>query len=133
MDWIYNSRTGTVMQVPSPIALAELKSGLGWHGPFKSKEKALAFYTANKSKNPGWKEPTGYLASLGNVPGAAVDTVGSAIVDKAGFSSENINAWLIRIGEILLGIVLIGVGIAKLTGNSNTVSKLVKAQVKNNG
>ena len=40
-----------------------------------------------------------------------------------GFNFGNI---ILRVGEILLGIVLIGVGVAKLTGTANVVSKAVK-------
>lgn len=38
--------------------------------------------------------------------------------------------WFLRIGEILFGIVLAGVGIARLTGVSNAVSKAVRMAPK---
>jgi hypothetical protein len=41
-------------------------------------------------------------------------------------ANANITAWFIRIGEVALGIVLIAVGVAKLTGASNVVTKAMK-------
>jgi len=127
--WLYNSRTGAVVQNLKPIAEVSLSSGLGWHGPFGSKDDALTYYTANKDKNPGWKPPTGLLGTIGNIP----DSIGSAVDDtiqsKLGLTDDNIRSWMIRIGEILLGIVLVGVGVAKLTGSTNAVAKLVKARI----
>jgi hypothetical protein len=38
----------------------------------------------------------------------------------------NLGEWFLRIGEIVLGIVLIGVGVAKLSGASNVVSEAAK-------
>lgn len=129
MDWIYNSRTGAVIILPKPFAAVQLKSGLGWHGPFNSKAEAIAFYNSNKAKNPGWKTPTTDVGdTIANIPESVTDEIGETVVDKLGFTNENITAWMIRIGEILLGIVLVGVGIAKLTGNTNAVAKLVKAK-----
>lgn len=38
------------------------------------------------------------------------------------------NLWL-RVSEVLLGIVLIGVGLARITGTQNVVSQVVKARI----
>lgn len=38
----------------------------------------------------------------------------------------NLPSWFLRVGEILLGIVLVGVGLARVTGTQNIVSKAVK-------
>jgi hypothetical protein len=127
--WLYNSRTGTVVQNIKPLADISLKSGLGWHGPFGSKDDVTAYYEKNKAQNPGWKAPTGFLSSVGNLPGAAVDTAQDAATKGLGLTDDNIRAWMIRIGEILLGIVLIGVGVAKLSGTTNAVASLVKAKI----
>ena len=51
--------------------------------------------------------------------GAATDVIG-------GF---NLGSWFLRIGEILLGIVLVGVGVARITGVQNAVSQVVKTKV----
>lgn len=45
------------------------------------------------------------------------------------FKGLNLGTWFIRIGEIVLGIVLIGVGIARITGAQNAISKVVKARI----
>ena len=44
----------------------------------------------------------------------------------------NINAtqWFIRIGEVALGIVLIAIGLAKLTGVHNPISQVAKVVAK---
>lgn len=129
MDWIYNSRTGAVITLPSLIALAQLKAGIGWHGPFDSKEAAIAYYNANKAGNTGWVAPTSLTGTVGNIPEAVAGTADAA-QNTLGLSDADIRSWMIRIGEILLGIVLVGVGIAKLTGTTNAVAGLVKAKLK---
>jgi hypothetical protein len=43
------------------------------------------------------------------------------------FKGLNLANWLLRIGEIALGIVLMGVGLAKLTGVDNQVAKFAKS------
>lgn len=42
------------------------------------------------------------------------------------FHGLNLSTWILRIGEILLGIVLLGIGVSKLTGAENVVSKAAK-------
>jgi hypothetical protein len=63
---------------------------------------------------------------LGQVPGAAAKGAENAFNALGGF---NLSSWFLRIGEILLGLVLVGVGIARITGVSNVVSKVVKAKI----
>lgn len=128
-DWLYNSRTGAVMNFPKGYGYIELKAGLGWHGPFESKEEALAFYERNKAKNPGWKAPTGVAGNLANLPDAVGSQSSAAVGGALGLTDEEIRSWLIRISEIMLGIVLVGVGLAKLTGTTNAIAKLVKARI----
>jgi hypothetical protein len=41
----------------------------------------------------------------------------------------NLGAWMLRIGEVLLGIVLVGVGVARITGAQNAVSQIVKTRL----
>ena len=122
-EWIYNSNTGAVNELPTPVAELELHSGLGWHGPFSSQQEAVTYYNNNAGANPGWKRPTGGIANLtGNAAASGVEKI-------TGTSTFNLGSWVLRIGEILLGIVLIGVGIAKLTGTTNTIAKLAKAAI----
>ena len=41
----------------------------------------------------------------------------------------NLGSWFLRIGEILLGIVLVGVGIARITGAQNVISNFAKTKM----
>jgi hypothetical protein len=132
MAYIYNSNAGTVLntvwQAPGPMADIYLKSGTGWHGPFDTENDVNAYYEANKAKNPGWKAPTSWTGALSNLPDAA-SSAAEAATKGIGLSDDELRSWLIRIGEILLGIVLVGVGIAKLTGSTNAIAGLVKAKI----
>ena len=123
MNWYYNSNTGAVVQMPSPIGSVQLSLGIGWHGPFNSKQDALDYYTNNAAKNPGWKQPTGWVGNITNIPSAAGNVASNALDP---FKGLNLGNWFIRIGEVLLGLVLVGVGVAKLTGTANVISKFAK-------
>lgn len=132
-DFIYNSRTGAVQQYPSPIAAAAVKTGTGWHGPFKTEKDALDFYNRNKAANPDWKAPTDFLGNIGNIPDAVTGQANAAtqgVKGLFGLSDDDIRSWLIRIGEILLGIVLVAVGVAKLAGVDKFVMTAVKTGAK---
>jgi hypothetical protein len=59
------------------------------------------------------------LNAANGIFGGATDVLG-------GF---NIGNWFLRIGEILLGLVLVGVGVARITGVQNAVSQIVKTKV----
>lgn len=123
--WYYNSRSGLVKQYNEIEMFPALHAGTGWHGPFNTQQDALNYYTTNKAKNPGWKAPTDSISTgVSNLGDTAVQAVG-----LGGLTNENITSWFLRIGEVLLGIVLVGVGLAKLTGTSNAVAKLVKAKI----
>lgn len=41
----------------------------------------------------------------------------------------NLSGWFLRIGEVLLGVVLIGVGIARITGAQNAISAMAKTKL----
>jgi len=131
-DFIYNSHTGAVQQYPSPIASAVIKSGLGWHGPFKTEQDAVAFYERNKAAHPDSKAPTDTLGNIKNIPDAVTSQTNAATngVKKIfGLSDDDIRSWFIRIGEVILGIVLVAVGMAKLTGTTNAIAGIVKARI----
>lgn len=74
--------------------------------------------------------------STGMQPGGPNANIGRAVTNPAGFAKDAIAAdllhgfnfgnWILRIGEILLGAVLIGVGVAKLTGTDNVISSALK-------
>lgn len=61
--------------------------------------------------------------TLGQLPGAAAKGAENA------FHGLDLGSWFIRIGEILLGIVLVGVGVARITGAQNAISKIVKTRL----
>lgn len=59
----------------------------------------------------------------GGFPGPSIPgNPATAIADL--YHGLNLGNWIIRVGEILLGVILIGVGVAKLTGADNVVSKI---------
>jgi hypothetical protein len=122
--WLYNSNTGEIAPFPIQVATFELHSGLGWHGPFDSKQEAINYYNANKDKNKGWAAPVGLTDIGGQLDNAGKSAAND--IAKATLGGVNIGVWFLRIGEILVGIVLLGVGVAKLTGTTNAIAKLAK-------
>lgn len=125
--YIYNHNTGMVIRVPKPIADLELKFA-AWHGPFNSQDAAVAWYNANKQNN--WKAPTNELGQvLQNAEATIAETVTGAAKDAITPNLDKFGPWFIRIGEVLLGLVLIGVGLAKLTGTTNLIAKTAKAVI----
>lgn len=124
--WVYNPVDGALVPMPTPAALVTVKT-LKWKGPFKTEQEARDFYAKNKSANPSWKEPTKDPIDVAlNTGDAVAGGVKGKVTDGLGLSNIDIQSWLIRIGEILLGIVLLGVGVAKLTNSPNVISKAVK-------
>lgn len=71
---------------------------------------------------------------VGNV-GGATGAVGGQSAGAANpsigdiWNGLNVGNVLLRVGEVILGIVLLGVGIAHVTGTDNVISKAVKAKV----
>lgn len=120
--WGYNSDSGVIDSADSSLFWFAFHSGIGWHGPFNSKQEAIDYYNRNKDKNPGWKAPTdSTVTAIGNTLG--VGGLGSTL-DKLG--NLDIGNLLLRVGEIVLGIVLIAVGVAKLTGTTSVITKALK-------
>jgi hypothetical protein len=82
------------------------------------------------------------IGNLGKTIGGSIAT-GATVIGKAGlaagtgvakasqdiFHGLNLANLLIRLGEIVLGIVLVGVGVAKVTGASNVISKAVRMPI----
>lgn len=83
-------------------------------GPFSSQSEAE---TQAVSLNKGG------VATPGNIAKQAVSSALTSANPFAGFYQQNL--WL-RVGEFVLGVILIGVGLAKLTGTENFVSSIVK-------
>lgn len=137
--WYYNSDTGSVALrvIADPLNHA----GVGWHGPFDTEQQALDYYQSNKGSNPGWHEPTDSLwqqfknTITSNPIEKAKDNTAKALdklnpVNKLTDLENQIKPWAIRISEVLLGLLLIGVGIAKLTGKSNDAAQIAVKAVK---
>lgn len=131
-DFWYNSDSGAISQQQIPDWLGgELTAhlGVGWHGPFKTKQAATDYYNQNKAQNPGWKAPTDNVGQqiLNTTPGG--DAVQNAVGGATSWFGANIETLLIRVGEILLGLVLVGIGVASLTGAGNVISKAVRSTI----
>jgi hypothetical protein len=63
-----------------------------------------------------------------NAATGAVQCAGGIVVGKFNVCVD-LEHWFIRIGEILLGLVLVGVGIARITGVQNVVSNIAKTKL----
>jgi hypothetical protein len=118
----------TLLNTDSGTVTASGKQWVRYMGPFNSQAEA-------QSAAPGpigignWVAAgiAGTMIGAGGAsPTAAVNT-GTGIVDALG--GFNLEAWFMRIGEILLGLVLVGVGIARITGAQNAISKIVKTKM----
>lgn len=97
-------------------------------GPFNTQQEATQDIT---SKHPGPGSfigvVSGILIGAGNEnPNAAINNAQTAQNILGGF---NLSSWFMRIGEILLGLVLLGVGLARLTHAQNTISQIVKTRL----
>lgn len=128
-------------QVDSPAYKAWLGNGAytikgtSWQvdaGPFASEAQAKAWKPGPISIGD-WVGAgiAGVMLGGGNVPNpkAAVGAgmaVGTAVDQIGSFLTAN---WFLRIGEILLGVVLVGVGIARITGVQNFVSQIAKTKM----
>lgn len=114
--WYYNSHTGAVEQLPEAVGWGELHSGLGWHGPFDTKQAALDFYAQGAAANPGWKAPTGVVGNIAN--GAGVVT--GPITGAAGAVTDTVVKLTVRTIEAAVGIVLLAIAanviLKQLTG-----------------
>lgn len=143
-DWYYNSYLGEITQMIGPWAAITVHSGIGWHGPFANEDAARKFYEDGKAANPGWKSPVSntnvvgiagnVASSVGDIPGEAASAIKNAEASaaKAALSplQEELKLWAVRISEILLGLVLIGVGLAAVTGQANTISRFIQGKTK---
>lgn len=125
LQYVYNDVSGFVILLPQGTVQVTLAIP-GWHGPWNTREEVEAYYEANKAAHPNWQKPT-YNPATG--VGNTVDTAAQAATDKLTPSLDKFAPWFTRIGEVLLGLILIGVGVAKLTGTTNTIAKTVKAVI----
>lgn len=127
MVWFYNSISGSVIEEPrlGDTIQAHLP---GWHGPFGTKQEALDFYAANKAKNPGWAQPSGFLGAVGNTVKHGVTSAAGAALGGIGIHGD-LRHFTLRAVEVLLGAVLIIVAlesVMKETGATNIVQGVKK-------
>lgn len=122
MAWFYNSISGELGKHDGIDALAyeaALHSGTGWHELHIADSATFAqAATEAKKEVPGGQTPTGsQTKGLQQAPGGVAQEV---------FHGLNVSNVILRIGEVILGVVLIGVGIAKITGSDNIISSAAK-------
>jgi hypothetical protein len=124
VSYIYNHFTGSVNYLPGPAASAYVAAGqaLGWHGPFDTEKDVTDFFNSQTKAHPDWKAPTGFK---GVVTNAVADVTGLPINKDGYLGLPNWDNWILRIAEILVGIVLLGVGVAHMSGNKTNI--IVKA------
>ena len=126
-QWLFNETTGEVAEVSSPAnkALAETVS---WPA-------TLIFFTSQAAADT-WARAHGGTV---DITGADQSPVGKAAENAATAAGSTVTAGvsflkflnspdsLVRIGQILLGLVLVAVGAARLTHAQNIISTAVKA------
>lgn len=90
------------------------------------------FKTAKSANQGGFQ---GVLA-INQINSAGQNTgsinIGNNPITNAGkdiLGQFDLSGWFLRVGEVLLGLVLIGVGIARITGAQNAVSAVVKTKL----
>lgn len=125
MPWFYNSYSGELSHASGLNSFAYeaiLHTGTGWHElkiPDSATE-AQAAAEAVKENPKGAKPTTSIAGGAGNLGNAATGGISGDVKDFLGIFTQG-NTWM-RVGEGLLGIVLIAVGVAGLrTGREQTV------------
>lgn len=120
VGWYYDSNAKKARQLTGTQA-AQVNANLGYHavtGPYATEALANSEGPAGAFPNPA----TNPAVDAGvNAAGSILDQVTTGFLGIL----ENKALWL-RVGEVLLGIVLVGVGLAKITHAGNIVSKAVK-------
>jgi hypothetical protein len=115
--WFYNTATGLTIHgsiAANSVAWFDSVNGhlAGWH-EYDTRAAMLADIKAH----PGWAQTVGGV-------GGEVGNLGKKPIEAAlGSVTQGWELWILRIGEILLGVVLIGVGVAKLTGTDNFIMR----------
>jgi hypothetical protein len=124
MRWFYNTATGLTIHGTigaNFTAWFDSVNGhlAGWH-QYDTRQAMEADIKAH----PGWAQSVGGVGGeVGNIAKKAAGIgPGSDI-----YHGLNFTGWLLRLGEIALGLVLIAEGIAKLTGTDNMVIKTATA------
>lgn len=132
--WFYNSHNGLVQFVSGVQFFTEegnLHLGLGLHGPFPSQADAENFAAAIKGVAPDNNKnaATQLRQEAQGLGSTAINGSGSP---SGGVSLTSLitqpSTW-VRVVEVALGIILLAIGVARMTGTQNTISQLVKARI----
>jgi hypothetical protein len=113
-----SNMSGSFVVVQGNALQIRAKYGSAAHGPYPTQAAAQA---AANSRGGGFPGP-----NISGNPGTAIKQ-GIGSIDL--FHGLDLGSILLRVGEVLLGIVLVGVGVAKLTGTTNLVASAVKAKI----
>jgi hypothetical protein len=120
-DYYVNAVTHTIQRQSNPLYAASLRA-TGWLGPYDwATAQGVASGLKSVTPNPVTGMPTG--------PGITANPVQAAQEAKGLFHGLSLPNLFLRIGEVVLGVVLVGVGVAKLTGATNLISSAVKAKI----
>jgi hypothetical protein len=104
---------GSFVVVSGTAAQIQAKYGSVAQGPFSSKAAAQA----QAANEPG----------ISGNPGTAIKQgVQAAASDVLSASGVNVGSWLVRIGETVLGIVLLAIGLARITRAVPVATKIAK-------
>lgn len=124
-NWFYNRNSGEIKHA-SNYAEWLYMSSLGWMVRFKTKADAEKWAKANPPTNKNPFNPSNPTHPLNPGGGIVPEVPGSGVLtDVSGFLSAltQRNTWL-RVGEGILGLLLIGIGVAALTKNTPIGSAL---------
>jgi hypothetical protein len=140
LDWFYNTQTGQIQHIKGGTATGCLEwtffSGMEWYIRFKTEALAKAY----KASHPPKKGAGSDIPGIGSGVGQASDNLGipnnipnpsDALSGIASTISalSNPNTWL-RIGEGILGIVLIGIGLMAVTKSTDAGKAVASTAVK---
>jgi hypothetical protein len=105
---------GKFIVVSGTAAAIKAKYGIAARGPYPTQAAAQAAANTTGGGFPG--------ANIPGNPGSAIKLGLSNLV-----GNYDLGHILLYVGEFLLGVVLIGVGLAKITGTDNIINKAAKA------
>ena len=102
-------------------------------GPFNSQQEAQSAAPGKISIGDWTAIAIGAaITGAGNSPTNVAGNIqtGKTVVNAVDtLGNFNLSSWFLRIGEILLGLVLVGVGIARITGAQNIISQAVRTKI----
>ncbi len=98
-NFYISPQTHTIQQESNPLWAAGLR-GLGWLGPYATKADAKAALDT-VSQGPAQAVRDTAVRAGKDLLGAGKDVLGGA----------NLSSWFVRVGEILAGLVLVGIGL----------------------